>query len=75
MDVPVFLNTGTSLFEVRRKNCYAANSKLVPTIPMFSVAEPEPPGAATFGVAPEPEPNFLLARAAFFKAAQAVFFR
>ena len=37
-----------------------------------SVAEPEPPGAATLRV--KPEPTFLLAGAAFFKAAPAASF-
>ena len=45
----------------------------------FSVAEPEPPGAATFRAAPEPEPIFFWsepgAGAAFFKAAPAASFR
>ena len=38
-----------------------------------SVAEPEPPGAATFRAAPEPEPIFFWVRAgaACFKAAPA----
>ena len=39
---------------------------------MFSVAEPEPPGAATLRAAPEPEPIFFIgAGAALFKAASA----
>ena len=49
-DLDVFENS--SLFGVRCKNCYAADSELVP-VPI-SVAEPEPPGAATFGAPPEP---------------------
>ena len=35
---------------------------------VHSVAEPEPPGAATFRAAPEPEPIFFWSGAAFFKA-------